>query len=129
LTEVYKYAEPITHSGFVFMDTPGYDPVSVTGQVAGGANLVCFTSGRGSCFGCKPAPSLKLASNTQMYQRMGDDMDLNCGQIADGVKTIADMGSEIYKLIIEIASGRKSNSELLGYGEEEYAPWHLGLTL
>ena len=92
LVEVYRYAEPVTKSGFVFMDTPGYDPVSVTGQVAGGANLICFTTGRGSCFGCKPAPSLKLATNTPMYNRMAEDMDINCGEVLDGAASVEEMG-------------------------------------
>jgi altronate hydrolase len=129
LVEVYRYAEPVTKSGFVFMDTPGYDPVSVTGQVAGGANMICFTTGRGSCFGCKPAPSLKLATNTPMYDRMAEDMDINCGEILDGAASVEEMGERIFKLILETASGQRSKSELLGYGEDEFAPWHLGATL
>ncbi len=129
LVEVYRYAEPVTKSGFVFMDTPGYDPVSVTGQVAGGANMICFTTGRGSCFGCKPAPSLKLATNTPMYNRMAEDMDINCGEILDGAASVEEMGERIFKLILETASGQRSKSELLGYGEDEFAPWHLGATL
>jgi altronate hydrolase len=129
LAGVYRYAEPITQKGFVFMDSPGYDPVSVTGQVASGANLVCFTTGRGSCFGCKPTPSLKLATNTPLYNNMQDDMDLNCGLIADGEVTVEEMGVQIYKLLLETASGRRTKSELLGYGEDEFAPWHLGATL
>ena len=129
LRAVYRYAEPVTERGFVYMDTPGYDPVSVTGQVAGGANLICFTTGRGSCFGCKPTPSLKLATNTPMYRRMQDDMDLNCGTIADGEQTIAEVGAEIYRLLLATASGQRTKSELFGYGEEEFAPWPLGATL
>ena len=129
LVEVYRYAEPVTKSGFVFMDTPGYDPVSVTGQVAGGANMICFTTGRGSCFGCKPAPSLKLATNTPMYNRMAEDMDINCGEVLDGAASVEEMGERIFKLILETASGQRSKSELLGYGEDEFAPWHLGATL
>ena len=129
LVEVYKYAEPVTKHGFVFMDTPGYDPVSVTGQVAGGANMICFTTGRGSCFGCKPAPSLKLATNSPMYHRMADDMDINCGEILDGASSVEEMGERIFKLILETASGKRSKSEVLGYGEDEFAPWHLGATL
>ena len=129
LVDVYKYAEPITRHGFVFMDTPGYDPVSVTGQVAGGANLICFTTGRGSCFGCKPAPSLKLATNTPMFNRMADDMDINCGAILDGGASVEEMGKQIFELILKTASGQRSRSELLGYGEDEFAPWHLGATL
>ena len=129
LVDVYKYAEPVTKRGFVFMDTPGYDPVSVTGQVAGGANMICFTTGRGSCFGCKPAPSLKLATNTPMYNRMADDMDINCGAILDGAASVEEMGQRIFELILKTASGERSRSELLGYGEDEFAPWHLGATL
>jgi altronate hydrolase len=129
LVEVYRYAEPVTKQGFVFMDTPGYDPVSVTGQVAGGANMICFTTGRGSCFGCKPAPSLKLATNTPMYNRMAEDMDINCGEILDGAVSVEEMGERIFKLILATASGQRSKSEELGYGEDEFAPWHLGATL
>ena len=129
LVEVYRYAEPVTKQGFVFMDTPGYDPVSVTGQVAGGANMICFTTGRGSCFGCKPAPSLKLATNTPMYNRMAEDMDINCGEILDGAASVEEMGERIFRLILATASGERSKSELLGYGEDEFAPWHLGATL
>ncbi len=129
LTAVYKYAEPITEKGFVFMDTPGYDPVSATGQVAGGANIICFTTGRGSVFGCKPAPSLKLATNTPLFQRMGDDMDIDCGPIADGGATIAEMGERIFKLVLATASGRKSKSEELGFGEDEFTPWQLGAVM
>ena len=129
LTAVYKYAEPITEKGFVFMDTPGYDPVSATGQVAGGANIICFTTGRGSVFGCKPAPSLKLATNTPLFERMGDDMDIDCGPIADGRATIADMGERIFKLVLATASGQKSKSEELGFGEDEFTPWQLGAVM
>ncbi len=129
LEDVYLYAEPVTRPGFVFMDTPGYDPVSVTGQVAGGANLICFTTGRGSCFGCKPSPSLKLATNTAMYRRMEDDMDLNCGEIADGASSVAEMGQRIFDRLVETASGRPTKSEELGYGDDEFAPWHVGATL
>ena len=129
LTAVYKYAEPITEKGFVFMDTPGYDPVSATGQVAGGANLICFTTGRGSVFGCKPAPSLKLATNTPLFERMGDDMDIDCGPIADGGATIQEMGERIFKLVLATASGQKSKSEELGFGEDEFTPWQLGAVM
>ncbi len=129
LVEVYRYAEAVTKPGFVFMDTPGYDPVSVTGQVAGGANLICFTTGRGSCFGCKPAPSLKLATNTTMFNRMRDDMDINCGEIADGAATIQEMGERIFASLLATASGVKSKSEAFGYGGDEFAPWHFGATL
>jgi len=129
LVEVYRYAEHVTQKGFVFMDTPGFDPVSVTGQVAGGANIICFTTGRGSCFGCKPVPSLKLATNTPLYERMRGDMDLNCGQVTDGTASLDEMGLQIYKQLIQTASGQKTKSEILGYGEDEFAPWHFGATL
>jgi len=129
LMAVYEYAQPITEKGFVYMDTPGYDPVSATGQVAGGANLICFTTGRGSVFGCKPAPSLKLATNTPLFERMGDDMDIDCGPIADGGATIAEMGERIFKLVLETASGKKSKSEELGFGEDEFTPWQLGAVM
>jgi len=129
LVEVYRYAEPITAKGFVFMDTPGYDPVSATGQVAGGANLICFTTGRGSVFGCKPAPSLKLATNTPLYRRMSDDMDINCGPIADGEASVAEIGRQIFYLVLATASGRKTKSEELGIGEEEFTPWQLGAVM
>jgi altronate hydrolase len=129
LVEVYRYAEPVTKQGFVFMDTPGYDPVSATGQVAGGANMLCFTTGRGSCYGCRPVPSIKLATNTPMYERMSEDMDINCGEIADGKATVEEMGERIFDLILDTASGKKTKSELLGYGDEEFAPWHMGATL
>ena len=129
LVAVYRYAEPVTKRGFVFMDTPGYDPVSATGQVAGGANLICFTTGRGSCYGCKPAPSIKLATNSTMYKRMAEDMDINCGEIMDGGASVEEMGERIFRLMLETASGRRSKSEALGYGEDEFAPWHLGATL
>jgi altronate hydrolase len=128
LTAVYRYAEPITAKGAVFMDSPGYDPVSATGQVAAGANLVCFTTGRGSCFGCKPAPSLKLATNTPMYQRMKGDMDINCGEIVDGTATMDEMGERIFDLMLRTASGQKTRSEELGYGDEEFVPWNYGAT-
>ncbi|HVZ02322.1 MAG TPA: altronate dehydratase family protein [Dongiaceae bacterium] len=128
LVDVYRYAEPVTRKGFVFMDTPGYDPVSATGQVAGGANMICFTTGRGSCFGCKPSPSLKLATNSPMYRRMVEDMDINCGEIMDGGASVEEMGERIFRLILETASGKPSKSEALGYGEDEFAPWHLGAT-
>jgi altronate hydrolase len=128
LVGVYDYAEPITRHGFVYMDSPGYDPVSATGQVASGANLIAFTTGRGSCFGCKPAPSIKLATNTPMYQRMAEDMDINCGEIVDGTASVQEMGERIFQLMLRIASGEKSKSEAYGYGEDEFVPWQLGAT-
>ena len=128
LNAVYEYAEPVTEKGFVFMDTPGYDPVSATGQVAGGANMICFTTGRGSAYGCKPAPSIKLATNTPLYQRMGDDMDINCGDILDGV-SVEEKGRQIFEEILAVASGKKSKSEELGYGDNEFVPWQIGAVM
>jgi altronate hydrolase len=129
LVEVYRYAEPVQARGLVFMDTPGYDPVSVTGMVAGGATVVCFTTGRGSVFGCKPTPSIKLATNTPMYQRMREDMDLDCGVILGGDATVAEVGRRIFDLVLATASGRRTSSELLGFGDEEFAPWQLGAVM
>ena len=129
MVDVYEYAEPVTAKGFVFMDTPGYDPASVAGHVAGGANVVCFTTGRGSAFGCKPTPSLKLATNSTMYHRMTDDMDINCGEIVDGSASVQEVGERIFQLILDTASGKRSKSEELGYGEEEFTPWILGATM
>lgn len=128
LTAVYEYAEPVRKRGFVFMDTPGFDPVSATGQVAGGANVLCFTTGRGSAFGCKPVPSIKLATNSDLYRRMTDDMDINCGDILEGV-TLAQKGAEIFQAILDVASGRRTKSEILGYGDNEFAPWHVGAVM
>lgn len=127
LMEVYRYAEPVTQHGLVFMDTPGYDPVSATGQIAGGANLIAFTTGRGSMFGAKPVPSVKLATNSPMYRRLEEDMDLNCGTILDGEKTIEQVGEEIFQLMLRTASGKASKSELLGLGDNEFVPWHIGI--
>ncbi len=129
LNGVFGYAEKVTGHGLVFMDTPGYDPVSATGQVAGGANVIVFTTGRGSCFGCRPTPSIKVATNTPLYLAMEEDMDVNCGVIASGEKTIPQMGREIFELIVETASGRRTKSEGFGYGDNEFVPWHLGATL
>ena len=126
LSGVFNFAEKINTKGFVFMDSPGYDPVSITGQVASGANIVCFTTGRGSVYGCKPAPSLKLATNSPMYQRMSDDMDVNCGEILDGSTTVQEKGEQIFQLILDTASGKPSKSEELGFGENEFTPWQLG---
>lgn len=128
LKEVYQYAEPVTKKGFVIMDTPGYDPASVTGMVAGGANVVVFTTGRGSCFGCKPVPSIKIATNTPMYERMVDDMDINAGTILDGA-TVEEVGSEIFDKIVAVASGEKTKSEAQGIGDEEFCPWSIGPVL
>lgn len=129
LVDVYQYAEPVTAKGLVFMDTPGYDPVSVTGMIAGGATLVCFSTGRGTVWGTKPSPTLKLATNTPMYNRMQDDMDVNCGVIADGNDDIDAMGEKVFRLLLETASGKMTKSEALGFGGEEFAPWHLGAQL
>jgi altronate hydrolase len=129
LVEVYEYAEPVLAKGFVFMDTPGYDPVSATGQVAGGANLICFTTGRGSVYGCKPSPSIKLATNSALYERMREDMDVNCGPIIDGSVSVADKGREIFDYILRVAGGEPTRSELLGMGSEEFVPWQLGAVM
>jgi len=128
LSGVFRYAEQVNVPGFVFMDTPGLDNVSVTGIVAGGANVVVFTTGRGSCFGCKPTPSIKVATNTPMYQHMIDDMDLNAGDVLEGV-SLEQKGREIFDKILAVASGEKTKSELHGVGEEEFAPWPIGPTL
>ena len=127
LQGVYEYAEPIDRAGFVFMDSPGYDPVAVTGQIASGANLICFTTGRGSMFGSKPAPTIKLATNTPMYTRLKNDMDINCGAILDGEVDVDQMGQRIFEAILRHASGEKTKSELLGLGDNEFVPWHLGI--
>ncbi|ONH82906.1 galactonate dehydratase [Roseomonas mucosa] len=129
LVEVYRYAEPVAARGFVFMDTPGYDPVAATGQVAGGANLVCFTTGRGSVFGAKPAPSLKLATNSAMYERMQDDMDINCGTILTGEETVEQCGERIFRQILRVASGERTRSEEFDFGAAEFAPWQIGATV
>ena len=129
LVDVYEYADPVSAKGFVFMDTPGYDPVSATGQVAGGANLICFTTGRGSVYGCKPAPSIKLATNSALYERMVEDMDINCGEIVDGTVSIEQKGREIFELILRAASGEATKSEALGIGNDEFVPWQLGAVM
>jgi altronate hydrolase len=128
LRGVYRYAEPVTERGFVFMDTPGYDPASVTGMVAGGANLIAFTTGRGSCFGCKPVPSLKICTNSPTYERMSDDMDINAGVILDGVP-VEEVGRQIFEKLVSVASGEKTKSEEQGIGDEEFCPWSIGPTL
>ncbi len=128
LQAVYHYAEPVTAKGFVFMDTPGYDPVGATGQVAGGANVMCFTTGRGSAYGNKPCPSIKLATNSVVYQQMIEDMDINCGDIIEGV-SLEEKGQQIFDLILKTASGQKTKSEELGYGENEYVPWYIGAVM
>ncbi len=129
LVDVVRYAEEVKAHGFVFMDTPGYDPVAATGQVAGGANLVCFTTGRGSVFGCKPAPSIKLATNTPMFKHIEDDMDVNCGTVLDGDETVQQAGQRIFDLILRVASGERTKSEQFDFGAAEFAPWVLGATM
>ncbi len=125
---VFHYAEPIDTRGFVFMDSPGYDPVGVTGQVASGCNVICFTTGRGSAFGFKPAPSIKLATNSDTYERQTEDMDINCGDILDGV-SIEAKGREILAEVIAVASGKKTKSEEFGYGDNEFVPWQIGAVM
>jgi altronate hydrolase len=129
LSAVYEYAEQIApRQGFVFMDTPGFDPPSVTGLVAGGCTMMVFTTGRGSCFGLKPCPTIKVASNTPMYERMRDDMDINAGEILAG-RPVAEVGREIFEKILAVASGERTKSEQHGYGDEEFVPWQIGPTL
>lgn len=128
LMDVLRYAEPVRVKGFVFMDTPGFDPVSATGQVAGGANMIAFTTGRGSMYGAKPVPSMKLATNTPMFRRLEEDMDINCGEILDGTASMEEMGERILDLMLRIASGEKTKSEELGVGKHEFAPWQIGIT-
>jgi altronate hydrolase len=129
LMAVYEYAEPVREHGLVFMDTPGYDPVSATGQVAGGANLICFTTGRGSTYGCKPTPSLKLATNNALFKRMSLDMDFNCGEIVEGRQTVAEAGAALFKLMLATASGQPTCSEQHGMGDNEFVPWQLGAVM
>jgi altronate hydrolase len=129
LEDVYEFAQPVTARGFVYMDSPGYDPVSATGQVASGANLICFTTGRGSAYGCAPAPSLKLATNSALWQRQEEDMDVNCGGIVDGSETVDEAGERIFQLMLATASGRATKSEQHGYGQNEFVPWQLGAVM
>ena len=129
LVEVVKYAEAVTQKGFVFMDTPGFDPVAATGQVAGGANVVCFTTGRGSVFGCKPSPSIKIATNSSLFQRMEEDMDINCGTILEGHETVQEAGQRIFEHILRVASGERTKSEQYDAGSAEFAPWPIGATV
>jgi altronate hydrolase len=129
LEAVYEYAEKVKAHGLVYMDTPGYDPVSATGQVAGGANLICFTTGRGSAYGCAPSPSLKLATNSALWARQADDIDINCGEIVDGSTSVQAMGEKIFQRMIECASGQPSKSELHGYGQNEFVPWQVGAVM
>lgn len=125
----FAYAEPIRIPGFVYMDSPGYDPVAATGQVASGANVIAFTTGRGSCFGAKPAPSIKLASNSALYNSMREDMDINCGIVVDEGVSLEEMGRRIYDLLLDTASGKKTCSEEFGYGDNEFVPWKIGAVL
>jgi altronate hydrolase len=129
LVDVVEYAERVNARGFVYMDTPGYDPVSATGQVAGGANLICFTTGRGSAYGCAPAPSLKLSTNTALFRKQEEDIDIDCGGIVEGTDTVDAAGERIFRLMLETASGRPTKSELHGYGQNEFVPWQLGAVM
>ncbi|MCS6765581.1 MAG: altronate dehydratase family protein [Candidatus Protistobacter heckmanni] len=129
LEDVYEYAQPVNAKGFVYMDTPGYDPVSATGQVAGGANLICFTTGRGSAYGCAPSPSIKLSTNTALWQRQEPDIDINCGGIVDGAASIQQMGEEIFERMLRVASGEKTKSERHDYGQSEFVPWQIGAVM
>ncbi|SMC84758.1 UxaA family hydrolase [Primorskyibacter flagellatus] len=129
LTGVYKYAEPVTKPGFAFMDSPGYDPASVTGQIASGCNLVTFTTGRGSAFGAKPSPSLKIATNTEMYNRMTEDMDINAGTILSDGASVEQVGRQIYETLLRVASGEKTKSEAQGLGDYEFVPWQIGAVM
>jgi altronate hydrolase len=129
LVDVYEYAEPVTAKGFVYMDTPGYDPVSATGQVAGGANMIVFTTGRGSAYGCAPSPSLKLSTNTALWVKQEEDIDLNCGEIADGTASVDEIAEKLFRLMLDTASGTKSKSERHGYGQSEFVPWYVGAVM
>jgi len=129
LVDVVEFAERVSARGFVYMDTPGYDPVSATGQVAGGANLICFTTGRGSAYGCAPSPSLKLSTNTALWRQQEEDIDLDCGTIVDGLESVDDCGERIFRLMLETASGRLTKSERHGYGQNEFVPWQLGAVM
>ena len=129
LVDGVQYAEEVRARGFVFMDTPGYDPVGATGQVAGGANLMCFTTGRGSVFGCKPTPSIKLATNTPMFRHIEDDMDVNCGTVLDGDETVQECGARVFDLMLRVASGERTKSEAFDFGAAEFAPWVIGATM
>ena len=128
MTDVLSYAEPLKKKGFNYMDSPGYDPVSVTGQVASGSNVICFTTGRGSCFGFKPSPSLKIATNTNMYNNLEEDMDINAGSIMDGESDVTKIGTDIFEMIIDTASGKPSKSEINEYVDHEFNPWEIGAT-
>jgi altronate hydrolase len=129
LVDVIEYAKPLAKHGLVFMDSPGLDPCSATGQVASGATIIAFTTGRGSAYGCKPSPSIKLATNSAIFNKMRDDMDIDCGTIASGESTVVEKGAEILDYLLEVASGKKSKSEELGYGDMEFVPWHIGAVM
>jgi altronate hydrolase len=129
LVDVVEFAEGVRAKGFVYMDTPGYDPVSATGQVAGGANLICFTTGRGSAYGCAPSPSLKLSTNTALWLKQQDDIDIDCGGIVEGSDSVDAVGERIFRLMLATASGQRSKSELHGYGQSEFVPWQLGAVM
>jgi altronate hydrolase len=129
LMGVYNYAEPITAKGFTFMDSPGYDPASVTGQIASGCQLVCFTTGRGSAFGAKPSPSMKVATNSQMYARLSEDMDIDAGVILSEGRTVEEVGREIYAMWLRMASGERTKSEAQGLGDDEFVPWQIGAVM
>ena len=128
LCGVFRYAETVDVKGLVVMDGPGYDPCALTGQVASGGNIICFTTGRGSVYGCKPVPSLKLATNSAMFHRMDEDMDINCGVVLEGV-SVAELGEQIFERILEVASGEPTKSEELGFGDEEFIPWQIGAVM
>jgi altronate hydrolase len=129
LMGVYKYAEPVTARGFTFMDSPGYDPASVTGQIASGCNLVCFTTGRGSAFGSKPAPTIKVATNSELANRMSEDMDVDAGTILIQGVSVEEKGREIYEMFLRVASGEVSKSEAQGLGDYEFVPWQIGAVM
>jgi altronate hydrolase len=129
LVDVVEYAQAVTERGLTYMDTPGYDPVSATGQVAGGANLIAFTTGRGSAYGCAPAPSIKLSTNSALWRRQEDDIDLDCGGIVEGSDSVDAVGERIFRLMLETASGRATKSERHGYGQNEFVPWQLGAVM
>ena len=129
MVDVLDYAEQVKTKGFNFMNSPGYDPVSVTGQVASGANVICFTTGRGSCFGFKPTPSIKIATNTNMYNKLSEDMDINAGEMLTKGQSLEEKGREIYDLLLDVASGKQSKSEAQGLGDYEFVPWQIGATM
>jgi altronate hydrolase len=129
LVDVVEFAQGVQARGFVYMDTPGYDPVSATGQVAGGANLICFTTGRGSAYGCAPSPSLKLSTNTALWHKQQEDIDIDCGTVVNGLESVDEVGERIFRLMLETASGRATKSELHGYGQNEFVPWQLGAVM